>query len=156
MVFKAFSLFAVIFLVILNIILPRLLRSSRGGSDQRCRQSMTLSGLNLSPWSSPANSPLRLSLRLLHKNHRIPLSPPTPCGSVSTSKQNSKKIQSQNNLVKSGGWTASSQPEVFAPLLSNICLNESGSFSWEHKLYTWFELLKSSFVPQLKMNFSLR
>lgn len=83
-----FSLFSLVF----NIILPLLLRSSRGGSDQRCRQSMTLSGLNLSPWSSPANSPLRLSPRLLHKNHRIPLSPPTPCGSVSTSKQNSKKF----------------------------------------------------------------
>lgn len=61
-----------------------LFRSSRGGSIQRCRQSTTLSGLSLSPWSSPVNRPLHLNLTRLHKDHRTPSKPPTPSGSVST------------------------------------------------------------------------
>lgn len=39
---------------------------------------MTLSGLSLSPWSSPVNCPLHLNLTLLHKDYRTPSSPPTP------------------------------------------------------------------------------
>lgn len=87
---------------------PRLLlRSSRGGSDQICRQSTTLSGLNLSPWSSPASCRLRLSLRPRRRTRRTPSRIRTPCGWV-LGKPNSEsaapKITSGvNNSVPSRG-----------------------------------------------------
>ena len=117
----------------LNSFLPFLLRSFRGGSAQRCKRSMTLSGLSLSLWFSPASSPLRLSLKLLRKDHRTPSRPPTPSGSVSASTQTVETLEVPNTSMEARikascqrVWAAGSRPGEFAPLLCTMCLKKGG------------------------------
>lgn len=126
-------------LVLKNIYILRplpclFLRSSRGGSDQICRQSTTLSGLNLSPWSSPVSCRLHLSLRPRHRTRRTPSRTHTPCGWV-LGKHNSKPRGHKNNVwstqkcsIRRYKCENGSQPEWSTPLLSRKSLNKDGLF----------------------------
>lgn len=129
----ALRMLAYIAALSLNSFPPFLLRSFRGGSAQRCKQSMILSGLSLSPWFSPASSPLHLSLKLLRKDHRTPSRPPAPSGSVSASAHTVKTLKVPNTSgearIKASRqrvWAAESRPGEFAPLLCTVCLKKGG------------------------------